>query len=101
MFGRTDLRKCVSEAKFDKEADFEVRSAVAPSKPCRIGENDSFHQTFSLTKVFWRRKMKCRESSGTRFPEFSWRADVISRGKQMFEVWKSFQIRKFLVLEQN
>ncbi len=31
-FGRTDLRTDVSQAKFDEEADFEVRSAVASQK---------------------------------------------------------------------
>ena len=33
IFGRTDLRIGVSEAKFDAEADFEIRLAVAPRKP--------------------------------------------------------------------
>ena len=32
-FGRTDLRKAVSGAKFDGQADFEVRLAVAPQNP--------------------------------------------------------------------
>ena len=32
IFGRTDLRTGVSEAKFDARADFEVRFAVAPRK---------------------------------------------------------------------
>ena len=36
-FGRTDLRKGVSGAKFDGQADFEVRLAVAPQNP---GQND-------------------------------------------------------------
>ena len=36
IFGRTDLRKAVSGAKFDAESDFEVRLAVAPQKPRRI-----------------------------------------------------------------
>ena len=35
IFGRTDLRKAVSGAKFDAESDFEVRLAVAPRKPCQ------------------------------------------------------------------
>ena len=35
-FGRTDFRKGVSGAKFDGQADFEVRLAVAPQKPRRI-----------------------------------------------------------------
>ena len=37
IFGRTDLRKGVSKAKFDAESDFDVRLAVAPQKP---GQNN-------------------------------------------------------------
>ena len=33
IFGRTDLRRGVSGAKFEWQADFEVRLAVAPQKP--------------------------------------------------------------------
>ena len=36
IFGRTDLRKGVSEAKFDAEADFDVKKCLAPPKS---GEN--------------------------------------------------------------
>ena len=32
IFGRTDLRKGVSEAKFDAEADFNVKKCLAPPK---------------------------------------------------------------------
>ena len=32
IFGRTDLRKGVSEAKFDVEADFDVEKPLAPPK---------------------------------------------------------------------
>ena len=32
IFGRTDLRKDVSEAKFDAEADFDVKKCLAPPK---------------------------------------------------------------------
>ena len=32
IFGRTDLRKGVSEAKFDAEADFDVKKSLAPPK---------------------------------------------------------------------
>ncbi len=38
IFGRTDLRISLSRAKFDAEADFDVRSAVAPQKPDQIDE---------------------------------------------------------------
>ena len=42
IFGRTDLRKCLSGAKFDEEPDFEVRLAVAPQKPRQTGEKRNF-----------------------------------------------------------
>ena len=38
MFGRTDLGISLSGAKFDAEADFDVRSAVAPPKPYQIDQ---------------------------------------------------------------
>ena len=38
FFGRTDLRKSVSRAKFDAESDFEVRLAVALQKPDQNNE---------------------------------------------------------------
>ena len=38
ILGRTDLRMSLSEAKFDAEADFDIRSAVAPPKPHQIDE---------------------------------------------------------------
>ena len=34
ILGHTDLRTSVSKVKFDEEADFEVRLAVAPQKSC-------------------------------------------------------------------
>ena len=47
IFGRTDLRKGVSGAKFDGQADFEVRLAVAPQKP------DQFNQKLIFrSKIF-------------------------------------------------
>ena len=42
IFGRTDLRISVSEAKFDEEADFELRSVVAHPKPRQISEKQNF-----------------------------------------------------------
>ena len=39
IFGRTDLRKGVSEAKFDAEADFDVKKCLAPSKSPENREN--------------------------------------------------------------
>ena len=46
IFGRTDLRKGVSRAKFDAESDFEVHLAVAPQKPCHNSEKTIFGQNF-------------------------------------------------------
>ena len=38
FFGRIDLRISLSQAKLDEEADFDVRSAVAPQNPRQIDE---------------------------------------------------------------
>ena len=50
IFGRTDLRKGVSKAKFDEEADFEVRSAEAPQKSCEKAKNKIDAETFRFRK---------------------------------------------------
>ena len=53
IFGRTDLRKGVSGAKFDGEADFEVRSAVALQKPGQNNEKLKFRsEIFAEQKNF-------------------------------------------------
>ena len=39
IFGRTDLRKGVAEAKFDAEADFDVKKCQAPPKSAENREN--------------------------------------------------------------
>ena len=67
IFGRTDLRKGVSRAKFDAESDFEVHLAVAPQKPCQNSEKTIFRPEKFADFFFQRRKMKCRGSSETRF----------------------------------
>ena len=51
IFGRTDLRKSLSRAKFDEESDFEVRLAVAPQKPRQIREKRNF-ETEKFRKFF-------------------------------------------------
>ena len=40
--GRTDLTRSLSRAKFDEEADFEVRFAVALQNPHQICEKTKF-----------------------------------------------------------
>ena len=52
IFGRTDLRISLSEAKFDAEADFDVRSAVAPQKPDQIDEKLFFRSQKFPEKFF-------------------------------------------------
>ena len=42
FFGRADFWISQSRAKFDDEADFEVRKSVAPQKPRQIGEKRNF-----------------------------------------------------------
>ena len=52
IFGRTDLRISLSRAKFDEEADFEVRSAVAPQKSCEKSEKQNFwSELFAEQKI--------------------------------------------------
>ena len=86
FFDHTDLRIGASRAKFDAESDFDVRFAVAPPKPSKKYENLNFRAKKSLTKFFWRQKMKCRESSETRFGKFSRRSEPCLKGKRPFEV---------------
>ena len=70
IFGRTDLRIGQSEAKFDAEADFNVRSAAAPQKPDQIDEKP-FSRSKKIPEILFRcRKMKCCKSSETRFDKF-------------------------------
>ena len=52
IFGRTDLRISFSGAKFDEEADFDVRSAVGPPKPHQIDENLTFQSENFAKKNF-------------------------------------------------
>ena len=77
IFGRTDLRISLSEAKFDAEADFDVRSAVAPQKPEQINEKlifrsicifTSFHKisTFRYQKLDFGCLKWCRMIPGTK-----------------------------------
>ena len=42
IFGRTDLRISLSGAKFDPEADFDVRFAVARQNPRQISKKQNF-----------------------------------------------------------
>ena len=71
IFGRTDLRISLSGAKFDKEADFDLRSAVGPPKPNQIDENLIFRSENFAEKNFRPRKIEICKSSETRVAEVS------------------------------
>ena len=96
IFGRTDLRISLSGAKFDEEADFDVRSAVGPPKPYQIDENlicqsKTFADFFRFAekkkkKTFWRRKIEVCKSSETCVAEVSRRSEPSLRGERTFEV---------------
>ena len=73
IFGRADLRISRSGAKFDEEADFDIRSAVGPPKPHQIDEKLTFRSENFVEKKIWRRKIEICKSSETRVPKF--RAD--------------------------
>ena len=98
IFGRTDLRKGASEAKFDVEADFEVHLPHLPLAPPNPGENRekrNFQSKFLDEQFFLHQKMKRQESSETRFPKVAQLYGPCSRGKRPFEV------RQILVVLQE
>ena len=86
IFGRTDLRKGVSEAKFDVEAAGDVKKCLAPPKSAENHEKPEFFLKKDSKKFFRRRKIESCKSSETRFPEVSCRSEPSSRGERTFEV---------------
>ena len=94
LFGRTKLRISGSKAK----ADGEVRLSLNPQKPSEKLKKLFFRTEFFYQKKFRRRKMKCRKSPEKRFDKFSWRTDVISKGKRPFEIPKNFDFFRKLML---
>ena len=53
FFGRTDLSISQSRAKFDEQADFDVRLAVSRPKPRQIGEKTNFWFEIFTEKSFF------------------------------------------------
>ena len=51
IFGRTDLRKGVSEAKFDAEVDFDVKKCLAPPKSAENREKPKKKLKFFPEKI--------------------------------------------------
>ena len=56
ILGRTDLRISLSRAKFDAEADFDVRLAVGRQKTSLLGEKQNFRSKNFAEKFFWASK---------------------------------------------
>ena len=90
FFGRTDLRIDVSKAKLHAESDFEVCSTIALQKPDQNQGKHNFRSNI-LAFFFRRQKIKCWESSETRFPKFSRRSEPCLRGKRPFKVLDFFR----------
>ena len=90
--GRTHLRAGVSGAKFDAEADFEVCLPLVAPKPCKNNEKRFFNPKLSSNKFFWRREMKRRELSETRFGQVSRRSEACLWGKRPLKVSKQWGV---------
>ena len=65
--GRTDLRKGVSEAKFDVDADFDVKKSLAPPKSAEITKNRKKNRGNSKNNFFLSILFFDSESLKTRF----------------------------------
>ena len=61
MFGRADLRISLSGAKFDPEADFDVRFAVARQNTCQIRKKQNFSSEIFAEKNFLASKIQMSE----------------------------------------
>ena len=86
IFGRTDLRKGVSEAKFDVEAAGDVKNSKISPKSAENHEKPEIVSKKISKKFVRRRKIESCKSSETRFPEVSCRSEPSSRGERTFEV---------------
>ena len=83
IFGRTDLRKGVSEAKFDAEADFDVKKCLAPPKSSENRKKPKKKSEKISEKKIGVKKSKVANRPKRVFPKF--RGDRIEvRGRTEF-----------------
>ena len=86
IFGRTDLRKGVSEAKFDAEADFDVKNLAPPKSPENRENPKKKPKSFPI-KNFGVKKSKVANRPKRVFPNF--RGDLSevrgANGRSKFE----------------
>ena len=93
---RRELKIKTLGVTFRGASAYYVRKSIAPQKQavCRFSVEKKF-LTKILSKIFAnfffrRRKMKCRESSETRFPKVWGRTEPSSRGKRPVKVLQNF-----------
>ena len=70
ILGRTDLRKGVSESKFDAEADFDVKKCLAPPKSAENREKAKNKSEKISEKIFGVKKSKVANRPKRVFPKF-------------------------------
>ena len=99
IFGRTDLRKLVSGAKFDEEYDFDVRLAVAPQKPDQNNEKlifrlENFQFFFRFFGIFsastCRRRLKLSHLADLDIPNSFFRSDLDHFDEKLRKFSKNF-----------
>ena len=93
---RRELKIKTLGVTFRGASAYYVQKSIAPQKQavCRFSDefffDENFHQNFLPKKNFRRRKMKCWESSETRFPKVWGRTEPSSRGKRPVKVLQNF-----------
>ena len=70
IFGRTDLRKGVSEAKLLREVDFDVKNCLAPPKSAENREKPKKIRKNFRKKFFGVKKSKVANRPKRVFPKF-------------------------------
>ena len=93
---RRELKTKTLGVTFRGASAYYVQKSIAPQKQavCRFSDECFFWRKFSsknfAKKNFRRRKMKCWESSETRFPKVWGRTEPSSRGKRPAKVLQKF-----------
>ena len=81
----------LSGAKFDPEADFDVRFAVARQNPRQIGKKQKFSSEIFAPKIFfWRQNIKRTKSFETRSGKVSRRSEPSLTGKRPLALIQMF-----------
>ena len=105
--GRRRLKPIVRAMNFRGASAGDVQKFTAPPKQAVCwfsgvgGSSKIFSdQNFCRFFFFRRRKMKCRESSETRFPKVSCQTEPSSGGKRIFKVCKNFETNSVFGVEK-